>query len=76
MRRFDDIKEVTVGDVRVLDGGDLEVYVRRSKMDQEGKWSVLHMSREIRNGFSIPDVLCWYINSLDLRVLYYLFPRL
>ena len=76
MRRFDDIKEVTVGDVRVLDGGDLEVYVRQSKTDQEGKWSVFHMSGEMRNGFSIPDMLCWYIDSLDLRVTDYLFPRL
>ena len=49
MRRFDDIKEVTVGDVRVLDRGGLEVYMRGSKKYQEGKGSVFHMSGERRN---------------------------
>ena len=34
------------------------------------------MSGERRNGFSIPNVLCWYIDSLDLRVTDYLFPSL
>ena len=37
MRRFDDIKELTVGDITVLDGGDLEVYVAKSKCDQGGE---------------------------------------
>ena len=76
MRRFDDIKEITVGDVRVLDGGDLDVYVRQSMNDHEGKGSVFLMSGERMNGFSIPDVVCWYIDSLGLEVKDYMFPWL
>ena len=34
------------------------------------------MSEEWRNEFSNPDMLCWYIDSLDLRVTDHLFPRL
>ena len=44
------------------------MYVRRSKTDQEGTGFVLHMSGERMNGFSIPDVLVWYMESLDLKV--------
>ena len=42
MKCYDDIKQVTVGDVKVLDGGNLEVHVRRSKTDQEGRGFVFH----------------------------------
>ena len=76
MRWFDNFKEVTVSDVRVLDRGDWEVYVRGSKTDQEEKGSVFHMSGERRKEFSIPDVVCWNIDRLGLEVKGYLFPRL
>ena len=33
MRRYDDIKEITYGDVKVLSEGNLEVYVKKSKTD-------------------------------------------
>ena len=33
MRWYDDIKEITLGDVKVLNEGNLEVYVWRSKTD-------------------------------------------
>ena len=33
MRRFDDLREVRVGDVAVLEDGDLEIFVARSKTD-------------------------------------------
>ena len=32
MRRYDDIKEITYGDVKVLSEGNLEVYVKKSKL--------------------------------------------
>ena len=51
MKCYDDIKQITIGDVKVLDRGDLEVYVRKSKTDREGKGSVFHMSGERMNGF-------------------------
>ena len=48
----------------MLNGGDLEVYVRRSKTCQEGKWSIFHMSGKRMNGFSVPNAVCRYIDSL------------
>ena len=36
MRRFADLREVRVGDVAVLEDGDLEIFVTRSKTDQDG----------------------------------------
>ena len=35
MRRFDDLREIRVGDVAVLEDGDLEIFVVRSKTDQD-----------------------------------------
>ena len=60
MKRFDDIKDVTVGDVRVMDGGDLKVYVRQSKNYQEGKGSVFHMSEERMS--RCVELMCWFGN--------------
>ena len=57
MHGFNDIKEVMVKDVRVLQKGDLEVYIRRSKTDQEGRGSVFHMSGAKLGGFLMPGVL-------------------
>ena len=76
MRRYDDIKEITYGDVKVLVEGNLEVYVKRIKTDQEGHGFVFHMTGEKRKGFSIPEVLVWYAESLGLRDGDYLFPWL
>ena len=75
MRRFYNIKEVMVKDVKLLENGDLEVYIRRSKTDQEERGSVFHMSGAKLGGFSIPRVLCWYIGSMGLKRMDYLFPR-
>lgn len=47
MRRFDDFREVRVSDVAVLVDGDLEIFVTRSKTDQDGLGFVFHMSGEI-----------------------------
>merc|ERR1711905_50039 len=63
MKRFDDIKKLRVCDINVLKGGHLEFYVTSSKTDQK------------INGFSIPQVLYWYIESVGLRGEDYLFPR-
>merc|ERR1711867_365288 len=60
MRRYDDIKEITYGDVKVLSEENLEVYVKKSKTDQGGHGFVIHMTGEKMRGFSIPDVLAWY----------------
>ena len=35
MRRYDDIKELTYRDGKVLSEGNLEVYVGKSKIDQK-----------------------------------------
>ena len=76
MRRYDDIKEITYGDVKILKEGNLEIYVNKSKTDQEGHGFVFHMTGERMNGFSIPEVVVWYAESLGLRDGDYLFPRL
>ena len=44
MRRFDDLREVQVKDVTVLEEGDLEIFVVRSKTDQDGLGFVFHVS--------------------------------
>ena len=61
------IKEITYGDVKFLSEGNLEVYVKKSKTDQEGHGFVFHMTGEKMRGFSIPEVLAWYAESLGLR---------
>ena len=44
MRRFDNLREVWVRDVAVLEDGDLEIFVARSKTDQDGLGFVFHVS--------------------------------
>ena len=75
MRRFNDIKDLTVEDITVLESGDFEFYVQKSKGDQECHGFAFHISGERRNGFSVPKVLGWYINSMGLRGTDCLFPR-
>ena len=50
--------------------------MKRSKTDQEGHGFVFHMTGEKMKGFSIPEVLVWYAESLGLRDGDYLFPWL
>ena len=59
----------------VLDGGDLEFYVARSKTDQKGHGFIFHVTGERYKGFSIPEVLYWYLESTGLTGRDYLFPR-
>ena len=59
----------------MLDQGDLEFYVARSKTDQDGNGFVFHVSGERYEGFSIPGVLDWYLASVKLGENDYLFPR-
>merc|ERR1712082_590594 len=75
MRRFDDLREIRVGDVAVLEDGDLEIFVARSKTDQDGLGFVFHVSGERYKGFSIPEVFRWYVDSVGLSDGDYLFPR-
>ena len=74
MKRFDDIKRLRVCDINVLREGHLEFYVDSSKTDQMGKGFVFHVTGEKFNGFSIPKVLNWYLESTRLRGTNYLFP--
>ena len=75
IRRFDDIRMLRVRDCVVLDTGDLEMYVLSSKTDQLGVGFVFHVSGERYKGFSVPDVLDWYVDSVGLKEDDYLFPR-
>ena len=75
IRRFGDIQELQVEDLTEIEGGDLEVYVKRSKTDQEGRGFIFHLSGARVNGFSITGVVRWYIKSLGLSGEDFLFPR-
>ena len=75
IRRFDDIRMIRVRDCVVLDTGDLEMYVSSSKTDQLGVGFMFHVSGERYKGFSVPDVLDWYVNSVGLKNDDYLFLR-
>ena len=75
IRRFDDIKKLRVCDINVLKGGHLEFYVSSSKTDQLSNGFVFHCTGEKIKGFSIPQVLYWYIQSVGLRGEDFLFPR-
>lgn len=50
MRQFDDLREVRVGDVAILEDGDLENLVARSKTDQDVLGFVFHGSGEKHRG--------------------------
>ena len=51
MRRFDDLREVRVGDVSVLEDGDLEIFVARSKTDRDGLGFVFTCQERNIRGF-------------------------
>ena len=51
----------------VLDQGDLEFYVARSKTDQDGNGFVFHVSGERYQGFSILGVLKLVFSYLAWR---------
>ena len=59
----------------MLDTGDLEFYVSHSKTDQLGAGFCFHVSGKKFKGFSIPDVMKWYLDSTGLTGTDYLFPR-
>ena len=59
----------------VLEDGDLEIFVARSKTDQDGLGFVFHVSGEKYKGFSMPEVFKWYVDSVGLSDCDYLFPR-
>ena len=76
MKRFSDVIDVRVKDVKYLHSGDLEVFVKSSKTDQEGRGSTFMMSGKRKGGICIPDMLSWYRKSLNLGDEDFLFPRL
>ena len=59
----------------VLEDGDLEIFVARSKTDQDGLGFVFHVSGEKYKGFLMPEVFKWYVDSVGLSDCNYLFPR-
>ena len=69
------MREILVKDVCVLDQGDLEFYVARSKTDPDRNAFVFYVSGERYRGFSIRGVLDWYLASVKLDENDYLFPR-
>ena len=75
IRRFSDIRMLRVSDIVVMDTGDLEISVVSSKTDQMGVGFVFHVSGERHKGFSVPEVLDWYVRSTGLRGEDYMFPR-
>ena len=50
MRQFDDLREVRVGDVAILEDGDLENLAARSKTDQDVLGFLFHVSGEKHRG--------------------------
>ena len=46
MRRYDNMREMRLKNVFLLDQGDLEFYVARSKTDQDGNGFLFHVSGE------------------------------
>ena len=76
MRRFSDVCQVKVGDLKFLKSGDVEVSVGKTKTDQLGLGFTFTMSGKKKSGISIPEMIRWYLASLGLRDCDYLFPRL
>ena len=76
MKRFSDVSDLKVKDVKHLQGGDLEVFIKSSKTDQEGKGSSFMMSGKSSDGVCIPQMFDWYVKSLKLGGEDFLFPRL
>ena len=76
MKRYGDVAKLWIVDLVFTREGDLEVKVRRGKMDQEGHGSSFFLSGRKRSGFCIPKIVRWYIDSLGLSGEDFLFPRL
>jgi hypothetical protein len=76
MKRFSDVSDVKVKDVKYLHSGDLEVFVKSSKTDQERRGSNFVMSGKSKGGICIPEMVTWYRKSLNLSDEDFLFPRL
>ena len=76
MKRYSDVIDIRVKDVKYLRSGDLEVFVKSSQTDQEGRGSTFMMSGKRMGGICIPDMVSWCRKSLNLGDEYFLFPRL
>ena len=74
--RFDDLSRTLVGDVRVLQNGDIKIKRGKSKTDQLGRGSFNYVSGQKFGDHSVPQILDTYVTTLKLKSTDYLFPQL
>ena len=75
IKRFSDIKCLKWGDVRRIEDGSLEIFMRQSKTDQEARGEYFYITGKKIKGVSVPDILQWYSESLGLQEEDFMFPR-
>ena len=74
-KRFNDIKDLKWGDFVTKDDGSVQVFVAKSKTDQEARGTFFYLSGKKKGILSIPEMLRWYTESLGLKKSDFMFPR-
>ena len=75
MKRFSDISNIQVNDLEFRKDKSLKVKVRKNKTDQLMRGTHFTLSGSKSKGFSLTEIVEWYIDSLGLREEDFLFPR-
>ena len=74
LKRFSDVNRILVKDLEFKEDNSLEVWMKRSKTDQESKGEKFVISGErMRNGASVPDIMRWYLKAMKLKESAYVF---
>ena len=76
VKRFGDVQRIKVRDVLFKEDGGVEVWVRASKTDVQGRGRVFKMSGRRSGGVSVAKILRWYKQSLGLQQADYFFCKL
>ena len=76
VKRFSDLNKIKVKDLQFKKDGGVEVWVRASKTDAEGRGKVFRISGQEKGGVSVAKILVWYMKSLGLRSEDYFFCKL
>ena len=75
MKRFSDISDIRVDDIEFRKDNSLKVTVRKSKTDQLMRGAHFTLSGSKSKGFSLTEIVKWYIDSIGLEKEDFLFPR-
>ena len=75
MRRFNDLQNIKVEDIRVLANWDLRTFQKVGKMFQMGQDNYVYVLNKPFGGFTAKSLMAKYVLKLGLKSNDFLFPR-